>query len=65
MAEKKVVWFARARGIGRAGPYKTQMEAAEAIMMPGRIPAPEAFVWPEEVAVSSTPSPHTSKGRRT
>lgn len=41
-------WWARCDGILRAGPYRTQAEAAASLLLTdGRGHAPGAFVWPE------------------
>lgn len=51
----EVLWFARGGGIARSGPFKTQVEAAKALVLVSSGPLgaprfpPDAFVWPEEV----------------
>jgi hypothetical protein len=55
MKNKKVVWFAKGGGIARCGPYKSQIEAANAMRLaPLKDPAKQncifpdnTFVWPE------------------
>lgn len=54
----KIVWYARGGGIEKCGPFKTQIEAVNAMRMAGRpdeYPA-DAFVWPEVVKESLTRS---------
>lgn len=49
---KRIVWFARGGGIKRCGPFKTQVEAAEAMeLVGGGFPA-DVFVWPEETTTA-------------
>ena len=45
-------WFARGGGVKRCGPFKTQIEATNALRMVeregGQLFPPDMFVWPEE-----------------
>jgi hypothetical protein len=45
----KVAWFFSAGGVGRSGPYPTQLEASAATMGRDGFPVAGAFVWPEEI----------------
>jgi len=50
-------WFAGGHGINgqmqRQGPYETDIEAAEQVIMANGIPMEGAFIWPELVDVAS------------
>jgi hypothetical protein len=55
--KKKIVWFARGGNIAKSGPYKTQIEAVNAMRLVNNpklddtqpIFLRDIFVWPEEV----------------
>ena len=50
MKKPKIVWFARGGGIVKMGPFKSQVEATNALRLAkdrDRFPE-DAFVWPEE-----------------
>ena len=45
---RKIVWFARGSGIGRAGPFANQIEAAAAMELDNGYGKPYNFAtWPE------------------
>lgn len=52
---RDIVWFARARGIKRMGPYKDQMEASAALIAVDGHPVDGAYVWPELEGRKRTP----------
>lgn len=52
---REVVWFARANGIKRMGPYETQLEASAALIGPAGHPVGGAYVWPELNVRKRTP----------
>src|SRR3990167_4634087 len=48
MKLRKIVWFARGSGIGRAGPFANQIEAAAAMELDNGRGKPVDFAtWPE------------------
>lgn len=52
MSRPRVQWFARGGGVIRMGPFKTQVEAANAMVIAKSDPsAPrfpdDVFIWPE------------------
>lgn len=56
MSTPRIQWFARGGGISRMGPYKTHIEAAQALVLAASKPGvplfpDNAFVWPEPVRV--------------
>ena len=46
--KKKIVWFAQVEGIAWMGPFKDQIEAAEATFSIEGYPKKGAFTWPEK-----------------
>lgn len=55
MKKPKIVWFARGGGIAKMGPFKSQVEATNALRLRAdpssretRLFPDDAFVWPEE-----------------
>lgn len=53
--KKKIVWFARGGGIVRVGPFKSQIEATNAMRLVAKegrrdVFPDDVFVWPEEMA---------------
>lgn len=45
---RSVEWYARAAGIVRIGPFRTQLRATQAVQSINGEPLPAAFVWPEQ-----------------